>query len=130
MCLFYFVHLDANQRPIPDTMYGKPNNDKIDKDYKCQEAEVTGLPMTAPSGYVQCASGLRYWYQVKSIPTGGGNSRNEIVPNSMIAVHGVPKPSSKQGTGGRPCQYMEFKVFEPIQQLNAPEPFINLISGV
>lgn len=129
-CLYYFVHLDAEGRPIPGTMYGKQDNNKIDAGYKCREARVTGLPMTAPVGYVACTknpTGLRYWYQVVSIPTGGGNSRNEIVPNSMIAVRGVPQSKAKQGTGGRPCQYMEFKVFEPIGEVEVA-PFQNLES--
>ena len=129
--LYYFVHLDAENRPIVDTMFSKkqaasnPCTTKI--------APVTGLPMTPPAGWVACTknpTGLRYWYQVKSIPTGGGNSRSEIVPNSMIEVRGIPKPLAKQGTGGRPCQYIEFKVFQPLEEVPAPEPFVNLEAGV
>jgi hypothetical protein len=67
--------------------------------------------MTAPQGEVQCfpENGLRYWYQVKSIPTGGGNQRREIVPNSMIEVKGVPANQA-----GRSCNYVEYKIFKPV----------------
>ncbi len=108
-CTYYFVHLDSEERPIPGTMFGKPNSKKIDKGYKCREALLTGLPMTAPAGYVQCDKPLRYWYQVKSTPTGGGDSASKVVANSLIAVRGVPK-----GPAGRSCQYVEYKVFKPI----------------
>ncbi len=131
-CLYYFVHLDSQNRPIPNTMYAKATN-TIDKGYKCREARLTGVKMTVPAGNVACTknpSGLRYWYQIKQIPTGAGNSRIEVVPNSMIAVKGIPSPLAKHGTGGRPCQYIEFVVFESLTEPDAPEPFINLEAGV
>jgi len=100
-CLYYFVHLDANENPIPGTMYSKSNNNKIDTGYKCREGRVTGQVMTAPEGYVQCMGNFRYWYQIN--PQTGN-----ILPNSMIAVQGVPG-----GQAGRSCQYIEYKVFKP-----------------
>lgn len=98
--IYYFVHLDSDEFPIPGTMYGKSTN-KIDKGYKCREARLTGTVMTAPSGYVQCfpSNGFRYWYQLD------GNAN--IVPNSLIAVKGIPT-----STGGRPCQFIEYKIFK------------------
>lgn len=115
-CLFYFVYLDEFNHPIPGTMFGKNNNQVIG----CVEkiARLTGKVMVPPAGYVQCfpKTGLRYWYQVKSTPTGGGNSRTEILPNSMIAVKGVPKEMGTNSAGingpGRSCQYIEYKVFK------------------
>jgi len=100
-CLYYFVHLDEAQHPIPGTMYAKANNNKIDQGYKCREARLTGTVMEAPAGYVQCfpSNGLRYWYQL--------DSKGNILPNSLVAVKGVPKQ-----TGGRPCQYIEYKIFK------------------
>jgi hypothetical protein len=99
-CLYYFVHLDANENPIPGTMYSKSNNNKIDTGYKCRQARLTGQVMTASEGYVQCIGPLRYWYQL--------DQQGNIRPNSMIAVQGVPK-----GQAGRSCQYVEYKVFKP-----------------
>jgi len=99
-CMYYFVHLDQDERPIPGTMYGKPNNNKIDQSYKCREGRVTGLVMTPGPGQVQCMSPFRYWYQL--------DSRGNILPNSMIAVNGVPS-----GQAGRSCNYIEYKVFKP-----------------
>ena len=98
--LFYFVHLDEDKRPIPGTMFSKRNN-KIDQGYECREARLTGQVMTAPEGYVQCSSGLRYWYQL--------DSKGKIKPNSLIAVKGIPTQ-----TGGRPCQFIEYKIFKPV----------------
>jgi hypothetical protein len=101
-CIFYFVKLDSELRPIPGTMYSKQNN-KIDPGYKCREARLTGLPMETPEGFTQCRNGLRYWYQL--------DSHGAILPNSLIAVKGIPTK-----TGGRPCQYIEFKIFQPIAE--------------
>jgi hypothetical protein len=98
-CLYYFVHLDADENPIPGTMYGK-NNNKIDTGYKCRQARLTGEVMTVPEGSVQCIGPLRYWYQL--------DQQGDIRPNSMIAVQGVPK-----GQAGRSCQYVEYKVIKP-----------------
>lgn len=99
-CVYYFVHLDANGNPIPGTMYGKPNNNTIDGGYKCAEARVTGTVMQPGPGQVQCMGPFRYWYQI--------NRQGNILPNSMIAVNGVPG-----GQAGRSCNYIEFKVFKP-----------------
>jgi len=128
--LYYFVHLDADNRPIPDTMFSK----KQARSNPCSTkiAPVTGLPMTPPAGWQACTknpSGLRYWYQITTFIPAGGTPQPVILPNSMIAVRGVPKPLARHGTGGRPCQYMEFKVFEPIGFVDH-QPFQNLISGV
>lgn len=107
-CIFYFVHLDEHNHPIPGTMFAK-NNNKIVGGCSQKQARLTGETMEAPVGYIQCFpnNGLRYWYQVKSIPVGRGRSRSEILPNSMIAVRGVPK-----GSAGRSCQYVEYKIFK------------------
>jgi hypothetical protein len=99
--LYYFVHLDEKNYPIPGTMFAKstaasnPCSTKI--------APLTGATMTAPAGQIQCfpSNGFRYWYQL--------DSSGAILPNSMIAVKGVP---SRAGTGGRPCQFIEYKVFK------------------
>lgn len=117
-CKFYFVYLDERNHPIPGTMFAK-NNNKIVGGCAEKIARLTGQTMVAPAGYVQCfpSNGLRYWYQVKSIPTGGGNVRTEIVPNSMIAVRGVPGKQLNEAGGmmsaGRSCSYIEYKIFKP-----------------
>ena len=115
-CLFYFVYLDEFNHPIPGTMFSKNNN----KVQGCNQkiARLTGSVMTPTSGQIQCFSknGLRYWYQVKSVPTGSGSAKNVIVPNSMIAVKGVPKENGTNSAGitgpGRSCRYVEYKIFK------------------
>lgn len=130
--LYYFVHLDEAGFPIPGTMFST----KQAKSNVCTTkiAPVTGVIMNPPAGEVACTknpSGLRYWYLVESyIPNNPGTPQTRIVPNSMIAVRGTPSALSKQGTGGRPCSYIEWKKFEPIVQVKAPVPFVNLEAGV
>ena len=115
--LYYFVHLDAKDHPIPGTMFSS----KQAKSNPCTTniARLTGQVMIPPAGQVQCVptNGIRYWYQVKSVPTGAGNSRTDIVPNSMIAVKGVPKEITGTGNAGvngpgAPCNYVEYKIFK------------------
>ncbi len=107
-CIFYFVYLDEKNHPIPGTMFAR-NNNRIVGGCSQKIARLTGQEMIPPAGFIQCfpENGLRYWYQVKSTPTGAGNQRREILPNSMIAVRGVPK-----GPAGRSCQYVEYKIFK------------------
>lgn len=130
--LYYFVHLNEVGFPIPGTMFS--THQKRSNPCTTNIASVPGTQMVAPAGEVACthnSSGLRYWYLVESyIPNNPGTPQTRIVPNSMIAVRGTPQNLSKQGTGGRPCQYLEWKKFEPLIQVKAPQPFVNLESGV
>lgn len=114
--LYYFVHLDAQDHPIPSTMFAQ----RQAKSNPCTTniAPLTGQVMIPVAGQIQCfpKNGLRYWYQVKSVPIGAGNSRSDIVPNSMIAVKGTPKEAGTNSGGingpGRSCQYIEYKIFK------------------
>ena len=80
---------------------------KTNAAFKCKEriAPITGLPMTAPAGYIQCfpANGFRYWYRL--------HRNGSIMPNSFIEVDGVP---NKQAIGASPCRYIEYKIFKKV----------------
>lgn len=85
-CIFYFVHLDSEQHPIPSTMFAKLGDNSIDPDYKCNIARLPATQMTIPAGNVRCIDNtthMRYFYKV--------NSQNgQILPNSMFQMMGKP----------------------------------------
>ena len=108
-CPFYFVHLDQNFYPIPDTMFA--SNLAASNVCTTLIAPVSPTQTVAPKGEQQCipSSGYRYWYQVTWIPDGKGGSTSRIVPNSMIKVVGLPNAN-----GGRQCTYLEWQKYAPI----------------
>lgn len=81
-CLSYFVHLNANNDPIPGTMFavGKQHGQATCK------RKIAPVPATQASNENQCfqSNRLRYFYMVNK-------QTGQIVPNSMFSRVGKPK---------------------------------------